>query len=504
MRHIPATPGVTIKDEGNNVIGAASSVNFKGSGVTATNAGGGQADVTVAGGGGGSSAWGDITGTLADQTDLQAALDAKAALAGPTFTGTPAAPTASLGTSTTQLATTAFVQQEILSKEYVDGEVDAYADLPITVGTPAIGVVYIVKSWSIANPFSFPGLWERTGNSGALSDWIRLGNQADMFADAYLRIYDEGDSTKRIAFSAGGITAGQTRVLTPQDKSYTLADKADLDTHVANTSNPHSVTQTQVGLSNVTNDAQLKAADLDIDGTLAANSDTKIASQKATKTYADTKTTAAAALAAAAGIKLDDFAAPDDNTDLNASTTAHGLAPKVTAAAAGNRNVHAVDNGETVRKDTALFDTTNPASLGTAAPGTSLIAARRDHVHPIAGLPEVIIIACGDETTQSTTGTAKVTFRMPFAMTLTAVRASVTGAPTGSGMTFDINEGGTTVLSTKLTIDATQKTSTTAGTPPVISDSSLADDAEMTIDFDAVGSTLGGAGVKIELIGTRT
>jgi len=31
----------------------------------------------VSGGGGGSSAWGGITGTLADQTDLQAALDAK-------------------------------------------------------------------------------------------------------------------------------------------------------------------------------------------------------------------------------------------------------------------------------------------------------------------------------------------------------------------------------------------------------------------------------------------
>lgn len=39
----------------------------------------------------------------------QAALDLKAALASPTFTGTPSAPTATLGTDTTQLATTAFV-----------------------------------------------------------------------------------------------------------------------------------------------------------------------------------------------------------------------------------------------------------------------------------------------------------------------------------------------------------------------------------------------------------
>lgn len=37
---------------------------------------------------GASTAWGSITGTLADQTDLQAALDLKAPLASPTFTGT--------------------------------------------------------------------------------------------------------------------------------------------------------------------------------------------------------------------------------------------------------------------------------------------------------------------------------------------------------------------------------------------------------------------------------
>lgn len=41
------------------------------------------------------------------------ALGAKAPLASPTFTGTPKAPTAASGTNTTQLATTAFVQQEI-------------------------------------------------------------------------------------------------------------------------------------------------------------------------------------------------------------------------------------------------------------------------------------------------------------------------------------------------------------------------------------------------------
>jgi hypothetical protein len=116
---------------------------------------------------------------------------------------------------------------------------------------------------------------------------------------------------------------------------------------------------------------------------------------------------------------------------------------------------------------------------------------------------ESIQIACSDETTALTTGTAKVTFRMPYAFTLTDVRASVTTAPTGATLTVDINESGSTILSTKLTIDASEKTSTTAATPAVISDAALADDAEITIDIDQIGSTIAGAGLKVTLIGVR-
>jgi hypothetical protein len=52
-----------------------------------------------------------------------------------------------------------------------------------------------------------------------------------------------------------------------------------------------SVTASDVGLGNVTNDTQLKAADLDTDTTLAASSDTKIPSQHAVKVYIDTAVT---------------------------------------------------------------------------------------------------------------------------------------------------------------------------------------------------------------------
>lgn len=117
--------------------------------------------------------------------------------------------------------------------------------------------------------------------------------------------------------------------------------------------------------------------------------------------------------------------------------------------------------------------------------------------------PVEIGVACSDETTDIASGTGKVTFRMPHAMTVTAVRASVTTAPTGSTIVVDINEGGSSILSTKLSIDASEKTSTTAASAAAISDTSLADDAEITIDFDQVGASVPGTGVKIWIIGTR-
>jgi hypothetical protein len=115
-----------------------------------------------------------------------------------------------------------------------------------------------------------------------------------------------------------------------------------------------------------------------------------------------------------------------------------------------------------------------------------------------------LLITVGDETTNLSTGTAKVTFRMPYAMTVTDVRASVNTAPIGSTIIVDINEAGVSILSTKLSIDASEKTSTTAATPAVISDTALVDDAEMTIDIDQVGSGTPGKGLKIWIKGYKS
>lgn len=122
---------------------------------------------------------------------------------------------------------------------------------------------------------------------------------------------------------------------------------------------------------------------------------------------------------------------------------------------------------------------------------------------------EFIPIAVSDETTALTTGTAKVTFRMPYAFTLSEVRASLTEQQaSGSIFTVDINESigspslPVTILSTKITIDNGEKSSKTAATQPVISDANLADDSEITIDIDQIGAS-GAKGLKVYLIGRK-
>ena len=201
--------------------------------------------------------------------------------------------------------------------------------------------------------------------------------------------------------------------------------------------------------------------------------------------------------------------ATDDRILLKNQTTASENGPyTVNASGAPTRAVDADANGEIV-EDMIFQVTEGTTNAGTfwQVTSTDPIVVDTDDITFASYTPadltkpiEPYVVAAGDETTAITTGT-KVTFRMPYAFTLTEVRASLTTAGT-TGTTVDIHEGGTSILSTKLTFDANEKTTTTAATPAVISDAALADDAEMTIDVDAAGT--GAKGLKVTLIGRRT
>lgn len=112
---------------------------------------------------------------------------------------------------------------------------------------------------------------------------------------------------------------------------------------------------------------------------------------------------------------------------------------------------------------------------------------------------QVFIAPLSDETTDITTGAAKYTMRMPYAFFLTGVRASLATESSSGNPTVDINLNGSTILSTKLSIDSGEKTSVTSSVPAVVSDQTLPNDGEITFDIDTAGT--GAKGLKAYLIG---
>jgi hypothetical protein len=191
--------------------------------------------------------------------------------------------------------------------------------------------------------------------------------------------------------------------------------------------------------------------------------------------------------------QVQNFATGTTGTDFGISSATSTHTFNLPTASSSNRGaLSSADWTAFDAKQAALVSGTNIKTINS----TSLLGSGN------LATPFELVVAASDESTALSTGTAKITFRMPRAVTLTAVRASLTTAQaSGSIFTVDINESGTSILSTKLTIDNTEKTSTTAATPPVISDTSLADDAEMTIDIDQIGNGTA-KGLKVMLIGT--
>jgi len=115
-----------------------------------------------------------------------------------------------------------------------------------------------------------------------------------------------------------------------------------------------------------------------------------------------------------------------------------------------------------------------------------------------------LVIALSDEDSPlnfASTSVPAVSFRIPYPMIVTEVNADVRTATSGSGLTCDIHESGTTILSTKITIDASEDTSATASTAPVISDNELAKNAKIELFMDSRDSGAAARGLKLTIFG---
>ena len=120
---------------------------------------------------------------------------------------------------------------------------------------------------------------------------------------------------------------------------------------------------------------------------------------------------------------------------------------------------------------------TDSATLG----GTSLFDEARE---------EVVTFELVESGANVTTG-IKSSYRLPWGAQLTDVRASLgygSTASTSGSVEIDVLEDSVSVLSTALSIDATETSSTTAASAVAISDSDLADDSLLTFDITSAGT----------------
>lgn len=279
-------------------------------------------------GAGGASAWGAITGTLSDQTDLQTALNAKAALvhthaeadvtglvadlalkaplASPALTGTPTAPTAAVGTNTTQVATTAYVRAAPID----------------TLGVPT-------DIATLNASIAAHGLMQKYPNT--TYEWLRGDG---LFASALSR--DAAHSWMFTTFAG--------------DPSISLTRAQGTAAAPLRTKNTNSLGAFSAGGYNAADDVSVASANTFPSGwiTITATADHTAASQPGKIVFLTTPVGSAVPLSrwtigsdgaltptgsnGSLAVKLDALLAPDDNTTLNATTLAHGLLPKLSGS----------------------------------------------------------------------------------------------------------------------------------------------------------------------------
>jgi hypothetical protein len=207
------------------------------------------------------------------------------------------------------------------------------------------------------------------------------------------------------------------------------------------------------------------------------------------------------------------------NTNISGNLNLDGYANIVSTANVGGavnlRSTLAVNGAVTIVNTMAVGNTTLTGTLsvsGNVATGNVVTTGNNTTTgtltiangivltsnSSVIGMEESLTVALSDETTSITTGVAKITLRAPYAWTLTRIpRASLSSASVSGIPTVDINVNGNSILSTKLTIDENEKTSTTAATAAALSSTSIADDAEITMDVDVAGSAA--KGLKVTL-----
>ena len=119
---------------------------------------------------------------------------------------------------------------------------------------------------------------------------------------------------------------------------------------------------------------------------------------------------------------------------------------------------------------------------------------------------DTILAAASDESSNLIVEGPVRTYRAPYPLDLTLgyIRMSLTQAPLGAPLIVDVHMNGTTLFTEPLQIDIGQKTSVTSVAQSVLLEWYVPDDAEFKVYITQVGSTAGGAGLKVAITGIKT
>lgn len=426
--------------------------------------------------------WGDIVGTLSDQTDLQTALDAK------------------------------LNDPEGVASQYIRGD-GTLADFPTLTGGGSAVSLYLNGGVSQGTILG--------GQYYQLSNIANLGPSADFILNAdgliaqFITDVNEpnvinipaGNWHTEFYFSAssgGGTPNFYVEIYKYDGTAFTLLG--------SNSTNPENIVGSAVDLyytAIAIPETTLTPTDRIAIRVFVSHAGRIITLHTQDNNLSEVVTTISTGLTALNGLtdQVQYFQAGTSGTNFNITSSGDTHTFNIPTASATNRGVLSSADWSTfnLKANTASPAFTGTPTAPTAATGTNTtqVASTAFVQDAINKQPEVIQVAASDEITALTVGTGKTTFRMPFGMTLTGVRASLTTAQTsGTIFTVDIIVNGVSALSTKLTIDNTEKTSTTAVTPAVITTSALADDAEIRIDITQIGDGTA-KGLKVTLLGTR-